>query len=338
MATGARGDKIAIVMATYNGALYLSEQIDSILAQDHGNWRLIVRDDGSTDGTADILRAYAARHEEKISLVTDDLGNLGPTANFSRLLEIVDAPYVALCDQDDVWLPDKLSKSLARMQALEAIHGTDTPTSVFTDLVVVDRGLNTISESFWSYQTIDPATADRLSRVLVTNVATGCTMLINESLLRLVRPIPPAAYMHDWWIALCACAVGHLVPVREPLVKYRKHERNIIGPRRQILRAFDYLRYFRRNRRRLMQIFEQAAALRNKLEVDLSHHQGRLLDNFVSLPKLSFVCRLIALRKHNYYYNLNPIYLLGLALLTGSRRLNFGSNCGLSKNSRAELN
>src|SRR5262249_54654542 len=118
---------IDILLATYNGAAYLEEQLASIEAQAHPNWRLIARDDGSSDRTADILAAFRTRHPGKVTIVRDADGNLGLVQNFSRLMEASTAPYAAFCDQDDVWLPEKLSLCLARMRDLEAEHGRDKP-------------------------------------------------------------------------------------------------------------------------------------------------------------------------------------------------------------------
>src|SRR5262245_40587271 len=120
---GAADSTIDILLATYNGAAYLAEQLDSIEAQTHPNWRLIARDDGSTDGTLAVIETFRARHSEKVVVLRDEDGNIGLVQNFSRLMEASTAPYAAFCDQDDVWLPEKLSLCLERMRDLEAEHG-----------------------------------------------------------------------------------------------------------------------------------------------------------------------------------------------------------------------
>src|SRR5262245_27039344 len=123
---------IDILLATYNGATYLEEQLASIEAQTHPNWRLISRDDRSADGTPDILARFQNLHPDNVTILRDDDGNLGLVQNFSRLMETSTSPYAAFCDQDDVWMPEKLSLCLERMRDLEAKHGPDKPLLVFT--------------------------------------------------------------------------------------------------------------------------------------------------------------------------------------------------------------
>ena len=155
--------RIDILLATYNGATFLAAQLDSILGQTHTDWRLIIGDDGSTDGTREVIGAYRARFPEKIVTLGERTENVGVVRNFSRLIEHAEADYVALCDQDDVWKPEKLELSLDKMRALEAKHGADTPLLVFTDLSVVDRDLRVVHPSFWRYQQIRPERCNALN-------------------------------------------------------------------------------------------------------------------------------------------------------------------------------
>ncbi len=142
-------DQIDILLATYNGAAFLNQQLGSVENQTHRNWRLIVRDDGSTDKTPGIIEAFRARHPDKVVVLRDDDGNLGLVRNFSRLMEHAGAGYVAFCDQDDVWKPEKLELSLQKMRSLETEHGPERPLLVVTDLSVVDEDLQVVHLSFW---------------------------------------------------------------------------------------------------------------------------------------------------------------------------------------------
>lgn len=222
------GNGIEILLATCNGAAYLSALLDSLLAQTCGNWRLIVRDDGSTDDTLWIIDEYLANHPDRVSILSDQGERLGPCGNFARLLEQSTADYTMFCDQDDVWLPRKIELTLARMREMEGLYGGDTPILVHTDLRVVDGGLNPLSDSLWRYQTTDPD-ATALNRLLVQNVATGCTVMINRALRELARPIPEEARMHDWWLALAAAAFGRIGHVAQPTALYRQHGDNDSG-------------------------------------------------------------------------------------------------------------
>src|SRR5437870_3906176 len=126
---------IDVLMSTYNGEEFLRPQLDSILAQDFPEIKLIVRDDGSKDSTKAILNEYAER-DDRIVIITDTLGNLGAFASFMKLVEASTAPYFMFADQDDVWLPEKASTMLAKTTELADKHGIDTPIVVFSDLSI----------------------------------------------------------------------------------------------------------------------------------------------------------------------------------------------------------
>jgi glycosyltransferase involved in cell wall biosynthesis len=219
---------IAILLATYNGAPYLAQQLDSLLVQTNRDWHLLVRDDLSTDETFDILRRYQEQHPTKITIVPNEGEVLGASGNFGALLTLADAPFTMFCDQDDVWLPDKIELTLAAMQRLEALHGKAMPLLVHTDLRVVDSNLLEIAPSLWRYQKTDPS-AITLNRLLVQNVATGCTVMINRSLRELAVPMPAEARMHDWWLALVAGAFGRIAHIQTPTILYRQHDCNDSG-------------------------------------------------------------------------------------------------------------
>lgn len=218
---------VDIVLATYNGEMFLQAQLDSILAQDDKDWRMLVRDDGSTDGTRALLAAYAKRHP-RIVVLDEDGRKLGAIGNFSALLAESSAPYVMCCDQDDVWLPHKLSHSLAAMKKLEKRFGSDWPLLVHTDAMVTDAQLNKVHPSHAALHRLYPE-QNSLARLLVQNTVQGCTMMVNCALLMKALPIPPQARMHDMWCALVAAGLGavHYIPL--PLVQYRQHGSNAVG-------------------------------------------------------------------------------------------------------------
>lgn len=238
-------NSVDVLMATYNGARFLDQQIRSIVGQGHRNFRLLVRDDGSSDSTPSLLAGYRRRRPEQIVLVEHPRERLGPAGSFSALLERSEADYVMFCDQDDVWLPERMEKTLRRMKQIERRDGPRQPVLVHTDLVVADESLRTLSDSFWKYQRLDPLGGGTLNRLLVQNVVTGCACMLNRALVRKAVPIPPAARMHDWWVALVAAALGRVEPLREPTVIYRQHASNTLGAKRWgaghvIRRALDF--------------------------------------------------------------------------------------------------
>ncbi len=223
------GDKVQILLATYNGAAYLNAQIDSILAQEDVSVHILARDDGSKDQTRSILEHYAVAFPDRFTLLAADAPSGGAKWNFQRLLAASDADYACLADQDDIWLPNKVSLSLAAMRRLEQQYGTRDPLLVFTDLKIVDDSLQEKAPSFWAHQNVDPTGIFALRRLLTQNVLTGCTALMNRRLVQLSVRMPEQTPMHDWWIALVACALGHAAIVPQQTILYRQHAANVLG-------------------------------------------------------------------------------------------------------------
>jgi glycosyltransferase involved in cell wall biosynthesis len=304
--------QIDILLATYNGESFLEPQIESILAQSYNSWRLIVRDDGSNDRTLEILTRYCERFPEKIIMLKDDDGNVGCTQNFSRLMEYSNAPYAALCDQDDVWLPDKIALSLEKMQKLEAEHGKETPLLVFSDLTVVDADLGVVSQSYWHLHRIDPRRRCLFSYLLLQNVVTGCTAVVNRPLRVLAAPIPPESKVHDWWIGLVATAFGVASIVDASTILYRQHGKNSIGVerRRQVdvaLKAVKILSDIRNLKKGIhdyqqitVTYFEQAQAFLDRFRSELQQETIDTLEIFLAIPRKNFVQRAYLLFRYRF--------------------------------------
>lgn len=218
--------KVEVLLATFNGASFLPAQINSIFAQTWPNISVIAADDGSTDETVRILRAEERANARMHVLHSQPQG--GAMRNFTRLIQESSASYIAFSDQDDVWDPDKLSITMARMLEEEDRRGTDSPILVYTDLRLIDSGSRLLSPSLWQKARVRPQVAS-FSNMLAQNLVTGCSMLVNRALLDLACPIPPQAIMHDYWLALVASAFGAAIPISQALVSYRQHATNLIG-------------------------------------------------------------------------------------------------------------
>ena len=168
----------------------------------------------------------------------EDAEGLGACGNFSALLSESRAEYVAFSDQDDVWFKDKLSKSLAKMRELEALHGKDIPLLVFCDGYVTDAELNRKPGTVLSRQRVNIAKGLRFNRLLMQNFVAGNAMLFNAALREKAGDVPPRALMHDAWLILVAAAFGHIGFVEEPLYLYRQHGENVLGTTDPGLRHF----------------------------------------------------------------------------------------------------
>lgn len=298
---------IDILLATWNGERYLAEQIESLLAQTSTDWRLLARDDGSTDGTTDILGRYAALHRECITIVEDSDAGLGACGNFARLMEHSDAEYVMFCDQDDVWLPEKVEHCLNAIRKLEKEQEPGKPALVHCDLRVVDPDIETIAPSFWRYQKLNPVKGRFLNRLLIQNVVTGCAAILNRPLARLATPIPAGARMHDWWIALVAAAFGNVGYLPESLVLYRQHGGNTLGAKGWSLRtvarmlAAGNLIEVGREKRAILRVSEQQAALfAERYGAGLSRENLRLVRAYATISSLGAVARRVALFRHGF--------------------------------------
>ncbi|HEX5386101.1 MAG TPA: glycosyltransferase family 2 protein [Gemmatimonadales bacterium] len=221
-----------ILLSTYNGAAFLRPQLDSLVAQTEPDWVLLVRDDGSRDGTPSLL-AEAAAADSRVRVVTDHVpGNVGPAGSFGVLLErgvALGGRRFLLADQDDVWHRDKVARQLAALAGAERELGSETPILVHSDLRVVDAELRPRHPSFLRYQGLRQPSADPLRTLLAQNFVTACAAAFNRPLALLAAPFPESAVMHDWWIALCAAAAGELRFEPDALVDYRQHGRNTVG-------------------------------------------------------------------------------------------------------------
>ena len=232
---------IEILLATYNGERFLPEQIESIINQSYTDYKILASDDNSSDCTLEILRGYESVLGEQIKVVQSNTHSA--KENFYNLLDMADAEYIALCDQDDFWQSDRLKKSLKAVQRLERRYGKETPILVHSDLEIVDENLNSQNKKMSELTGISEAikyakeeskylytisTEESFSRYLVENNITGNTVIINKALLDIYKR-PKVSFMHDWWLGMIAFTFGKVGYLNECLVKYRQHESNELG-------------------------------------------------------------------------------------------------------------
>ena len=217
--------KIAILLATYNGAKYIREQLDSLFQQSYDDFHLYVRDDGSTDNTLDIIKEYCQEFPGRITVLDDSQKHKGAAKSFMQMLEEIDSNYYMFCDQDDIWLPNKIEKTFTRMKEVEGPF----PTLVATDLKVVDEQLNPIKNSFNADLKID-VFRKHPELICVRHVVTGCTMMFNRAAKEASLPMSPRATMHDEWVALCVHFKNGIISILDDAtILYRQHTKNTLG-------------------------------------------------------------------------------------------------------------
>lgn len=199
-------------MATFNGAAFLCEQIDSILPQLSEDDELVISDDGSTDGTWEML-SLLAEHEPRVVLLEGP--RLGVCRNFENALRACRGQTIVLCDQDDVWAPDKLDTVIRAL-------GDNEASVVLHDATVVDEQGNEIHPSFFALH----RTRTGFWKNLWKNSYIGCCMAFSRRLLPYVLPFPDTIPMHDQWIGLQGERHGGVIRIDRSLTAYRRHGRN----------------------------------------------------------------------------------------------------------------
>jgi len=208
---------LSVVVTTYNGEKYIQEQIDSILNQTRVPDEVIVLDDGSTDETLDILIDYENNHPSIFDIKINDR-NLGVTKNFEKGIRVSNGDAIFLCDQDDVWDPKKVERqtsALLNNNGLLSFHNS----------LVTDESLSPVN-THWnlvSYSDANQTAQSDFSQLTIRNFVKGSTILMDSSLREYILPIPHE-WAYDWYIALISTLVSKLIPVSEPLHKYRWHK------------------------------------------------------------------------------------------------------------------
>jgi len=233
--------RVLVLMSTWNGKLYVVEQLDSILNQDfEGELKIIVRDDGSSDSTKDILKRYESRNVKVI------LGaNIGVKMSYFALLTVAmseEFDICALADQDDVWFPNRINQISSRINLSK-------PVFYCSALRLVDKGLNFIS--FYRH----PGNRSLISSLFV-NYVTGCTCAFNREFIRLVRlpNEPNRLIMHDWWLGCISAVYGATFYDEDPSVLYRQHGNNQVGIRTGLKRAVYIAKNIRRSKPNLIRL------------------------------------------------------------------------------------
>lgn len=271
--------RLSVALCSLDGARFLPQQLDSLLTQTRVPDELVVCDDGSTDGTVEILEEFARLTPFPVRIVRNPQ-RLGVAKNFELAISLCTGDVIALADQDDVWHSAKLER-LAR-----ALSGADL---AFSDAEVVGEALKPLGYTMWQRVGFDEdeqarmSAGDALGVLLKHGVVTGAAMAFRAGLRPLLLPIP-SNWPHDAWIAAVAASAGKLVPVKETLVQYRQHQANVVGGMkksllRQIIEALevDRANYYREEILRWQALCDRLAGTPagSRLEAKLAHLKRR---------------------------------------------------------------
>ena len=287
---------IAVVMATYNGAQFLEEQIESILAQTLLPSLFIVYDDCSTDDTYLILQKYQVKGQ---LICYQNETRLGLVANFKQgISQVPTGYYFALSDQDDVWHADKLEKC---MEVMKKIENPSKPCLVYSDLNFMDAKGKLINSSFRNELGHDKYTHD-LDTLLFGNFVLGCTSLCNESMKLHIKTMPiKSSFNHDAWMAMLAYVLGEAHSINEPLMSYRQHDKNMTISMhqkvRRLRRYWQHVKLLFINNNYLMERFILVRLFFETYQHELSAADQKKLTQFLALENHSYVFKKLAFEK-----------------------------------------
>ena len=212
--------KVDIIMATYNGGRYIENQILSILQQTHKNWILYVHDDGSSDDTLEVINKYI-KIDKRIVLIDDGIIRLGAGRNFLHTLSHSNQNYAIFCDQDDIWLENKLEELL---REIERIDSSDQPVLVYSDGYAWDE------KGLIHQESISTAHAKQLQDFIMFNGGyQGCSIIMNKRLIDLTRRYDGYVYHHDDLVSLVAHTFGRVRFYPKQLMLYRQHSNAVTG-------------------------------------------------------------------------------------------------------------
>ena len=276
--------KVAILMSTYNAEKYLKEQIESLLAQTYGNIEIYIRDDGSKDNTIKIIKNYKEKYN---NIVLKEGKNIGFINSFFELLNLCnDADYYAYCDQDDVWMNDKIER------AVKFLGKTDEnkPALYFSNSDYYDSDMNFLA-------TAEKNKIYNFRNSLVECVTQGMTMVINNKTRQtIIENRPETCLFHDWWTYMICSGFGQIVYDDKSLVKYRRHNKSVTVEGKSKIELFIWrIKKFLIGDS-LKDIKKQLQEYKNFFAKELKEDDRKLLELFTK-EKYSFI---VALKKFLY--------------------------------------
>lgn len=291
---------IAIIMATYNGEKYISEQIESILDNTYKDFVIHICDDGSTDTTLIIAERYKKLYPENIEIHRNE-DNLRVVRNMLHWTSCIDANYYMFSDQDDFWNRDKIEKSFAYIKEIEQSN-RNKPVVIFSDAEVVDERLNILHDSFQKHEMLSSYKVD-LKNLLMENKLLGCSVMFNKATQEILsesQEIQSDIRMHDWWVGLIGAAFGKVAYLDEPLLKYRQHSNNEVGSLGAIGYILKNIFHLRKQRQLLYALFKQGGIFLSTYSELLSDEQKKYLDMFSTFYTKHWFYRHYVLIRNGY--------------------------------------
>lgn len=288
---------IDILLSVYGKAEFLGDFLQSLKRQDFQKYHLLYRFDSEADPQAEKILQEFPR-----SIELPGRKHLGVVRSYQTLLNASSADYLMFADQDDIWHPDKISKSVAAIEKLEENLENPVPLLLHTDLRVIDRNGVLISPSLWKFQVLNPQ-KNQLQDLMIQNNVTGCSMILNRTLANIAASFPDAAICHDWYLAMTAAAFGKVAYLNQATIDYRQHSNNVYGavPRKNFMTKLQ-------NRRQLHKRIEltqkQAQAFLGQFQTELDPDQIKILHIWGNtLSQMSYCKRIFTALRYHFQKN-----------------------------------
>ncbi|MCM1245165.1 MAG: glycosyltransferase family 2 protein [Roseburia sp.] len=289
--------QIHIVLTTYNGEKYIREQLDSLLENDFKDIYIEVCDDGSSDGTVQIVREYTERYD-CIGFHQNEK-NLGYTMNFMEGIRRSRSPYIMLCDQDDIWHRDKIRKTYERMKQLEQENTEKMPLMVFTDAMNFDSEDGKELGSFHKTSHLDVEKLDT-AHLFMENKCIGCTIMINAEVRNYLRVLPQEIRVHDWWLALICSHFGKISYIEETTLHYRQHSGNMIGGSSYFDDIKNRLSHLHKQRAVIRATVAQGCAFYEVFGKELPEEKRETAFQFAQMSKMGILGRRKAMLQYGF--------------------------------------
>jgi glycosyltransferase involved in cell wall biosynthesis len=261
---------ISIALACYNGENFIYEQIQSILNQTMIDLEVIVCDDKSTDNTVKIIQNIG---DNRIKLF-QNVDQLGVVKNFEKAISLCNGEYIALSDQDDIWVEKKLEKQL-HQYIIEREKYPSGPLLLYHDLILVDKELKVLEDSFWKLYKISNFS---LAKNLFDNHVTGCTTFFDKITCEYYLPFISSEILHDHSMAILTNCFGKNIEMNERLIKFRRHDTNSTSTNKEknFLKRLTYTNQYEKEIKFAIKFYSE-----NKQR--LNETQQKTFDKFIRL-------------------------------------------------------
>lgn len=292
---------IDILLATYNGEAFVEKQIRSIMAQTFYQWRLLVHDDGSSDHTIAIIQRLC--HEDsRIVFIRDEQHHMGAARHFIHMLQYASAPFCMFCDQDDVWLPNKIEKMYAAIQQ----YDQTLPQVVYSNAYLWDPKQGILSDK----NTLTFPTTLRQMLFLNTGIQ-GAAAIFNQAMCSYLRHPLDTYAMHDHTLLLTAICFGQVHYLHESLMYYRQHANNLTGQAPGSIRKKIQLLWQNRHVPLVSRLhLDGTAAFFARFQRELSTDNSRIINYFLQMPKHGFLTRMWMIIRNRFMLFDSTILLL----------------------------